>query len=424
MSRTLFILVSLVTLLHASPSSALAVARAEKIGINVRSNWTAETQITTDNIAPYISAISQTRTGYVRLFIPWKFIQPEEKKDSPPAEWNWGKIDLMIEHITAHGMEPLIVLSSQPAWATSAVTNAESDTYLPYKNPWNNFVTAMIQRYGYIQSGRQQVKYWEILNEPDAPGREYTSKQYGEFLKYTYPIIKSLDPQAKILNGGLTQISVREDRADWLKQFLSYNHAEFARYFDYFSIHRYGDANTAGNIVTTTKGIFQETGVTKPIWVTETNIGSNFYKPQIICNPEGEETKYLIFKTLFTNILQAGADKVFLLSAECSSWAGPGIIVRDSSSASSPNLVIIQNALTALTRAVTSFITPSSPAPNLADLTDEGDAQGDQVNQHDADQLKADFGKTGAKDWIKADIHKDGKVDVFDYNVLVGAFGT
>ena len=38
--------------------------------------------------------------------------------------------------------------------------------------------------------------------------------------------------------------------------------------------------------------------------------------------------------------------------------------------------------------------------------------------------VKADFGKTGAKDWIKADIHKDGKVDVFDYNVLVGAFGT
>ena len=39
--------------------------------------------------------------------------------------------------------------------------------------------------------------------------------------------------------------------------------------------------------------------------------------------------------------------------------------------------------------------TTSAPAPNPADLVDTGDTSGDQVNQYDANQLKADFGKTG-----------------------------
>jgi hypothetical protein len=37
--------------------------------------------------------------------------------------------------------------------------------------------------------------------------------------------------------------------------------------------------------------------------------------------------------------------------------------------------------------------------------------------------LIADFGKTGTPGWVPADIDKSGKVDVFDYNILVGNFG-
>lgn len=68
--------------------------------------------------------------------------------------------------------------------------------------------------------------------------------------------------------------------------------------------------------------------------------------------------------------------------------------------------------------------TPTTPpTKNPADLIDTGDSPGDQVNQHDADKLKSDFGKTGTPGWIASDINDDGNVDVFDYNMLVGAFG-
>lgn len=39
------------------------------------------------------------------------------------------------------------------------------------------------------------------------------------------------------------------------------------------------------------------------------------------------------------------------------------------------------------------------------------------------DVLVANFGKTGTPGWIRADFIKNGKVDIFDYNVLVENFG-
>lgn len=44
------------------------------------------------------------------------------------------------------------------------------------------------------------------------------------------------------------------------------------------------------------------------------------------------------------------------------------------------------------------------------------------VGACDYNVLIADFGKTGASGWIPADIIKNGKVDLFDYNILVTNF--
>ena len=70
------------------------------------------------------------------------------------------------------------------------------------------------------------------------------------------------------------------------------------------------------------------------------------------------------------------------------------------------------------------YLSPSgTPTSNPADLTDEDDKPGDQVNEADYNLLLSDFGKTGSPGWIPADINDDGTVDEADYNILVGAFG-
>ncbi len=54
-----------------------------------------------------------------------------------------------------------------------------------------------------------------------------------------------------------------------------------------------------------------------------------------------------------------------------------------------------------------------------SDLNNDG-----KVDIFDYNILISNFGKTGSPGWIPADINKDGKVDIFDYNILVGEFGS
>ena len=53
-----------------------------------------------------------------------------------------------------------------------------------------------------------------------------------------------------------------------------------------------------------------------------------------------------------------------------------------------------------------------------ADLNNDG-----KVNIFDYNILVSNFGKTGTSGFISADINKDGKVDIFDYNILISNFG-
>ena len=55
---------------------------------------------------------------------------------------------------------------------------------------------------------------------------------------------------------------------------------------------------------------------------------------------------------------------------------------------------------------------------NRSDLNNDG-----KVDIFDYNILVSDFGKTGVAGFTKSDINKDGKVDIFDYNILVGDFG-
>jgi len=64
-----------------------------------------------------------------------------------------------------------------------------------------------------------------------------------------------------------------------------------------------------------------------------------------------------------------------------------------------------------------------APTNLPADLTEEDDTPGNQVNKTDYNLLLSDFGKTGSPGFLPADINNDGRVDVFDYNILVGTFG-
>ena len=64
---------------------------------------------------------------------------------------------------------------------------------------------------------------------------------------------------------------------------------------------------------------------------------------------------------------------------------------------------------------------PTSTPPsnvNSSDLNTDG-----KVDIFDYNILIGDFGKTGSNGFIPADIDNNGKVDIFDFNILLGSFG-
>ncbi len=84
------------------------------------------------------------------------------------------------------------------------------------------------------------IKYWQIDNEPDLhPEAEASS--YAELLKISYEAIKSADPDAEVLCGGIGLGSEGYNIGYYQTVFGTYQQ----RYFDIFDFHYYGNAKTA-----------------------------------------------------------------------------------------------------------------------------------------------------------------------------------
>ena len=80
-----------------------------------------------------------------------------------------------------------------------------------------------------------KVKYWEIFNEPNAPGmiepNGMKPEDYVELLKQAYEIFKEIDPEAKVVGPCGTS-----NYHDWTEQVLA---AGGGAYFDILSFHNY-----------------------------------------------------------------------------------------------------------------------------------------------------------------------------------------
>lgn len=160
--------------------------------------------------------------------VSWEDIEPE--RYDPPV-YNWNAIDeSALQEASAHGLELILTVRFTPYWAQKYEgfsCGPIDDTPLPL-NPnetaldaFTQFMQALVERY---RVAPYDIHYWEIGNEQDIdpyavgwlPGHEYaygcwgdvTDPNYGggyyaEMLKHVYPGVKSVDPQAKILVGGL-----------------------------------------------------------------------------------------------------------------------------------------------------------------------------------------------------------------------------
>ena len=146
-------------------------------------------------------------------------------------------------------------------------------------NSWADFVYNTVEQYrpgGTLatQEGWGSgvgVRHWEIWNEPDLTQFwSGTVAEYYRLLEVAYPLIKSADPEATVILGGLAFF----EEPDWLSDLLVQTGGDPAKaYFDVVSFHYYWSIYHGEYWLAQTRATLNANGLSSvPIWITESGV--------------------------------------------------------------------------------------------------------------------------------------------------------
>jgi len=149
-----------------------------------------------------------------------------------------------------------------------------------------------------------QIDAWEVWNEPNTSffwRPAVDAAAYAALLKKTYSAIKSENPRAQVILGGLSPGN-SDGRADGISaaEFLSRIYQSGGgKSFDAVGYHAYGDgvlADWLGDALLGIRYVMDANGdMTKPVWITE--IGCYTYGPGAVS--EAWQTEYLLSARTF-----------------------------------------------------------------------------------------------------------------------------
>lgn len=202
-----------------------------------------------------ILLLQEAGVGWVRVDFLWGDIEPQE------GNFDFAKYDRIVKLLRSKGIQILGILNYSTDWASGCGQwNCAPKDNLVFVN----YTRKVIERY------KGQVKYWELWNEPDSATywkEQDGLKSYCILLKEFYIAAKQIDPDCKILNGGLAN------------GLASINHLYdngAKDYFDILNIHSFQTPLQAGAIKAVANypelayKIMQRNGDgNKKIWITE-----------------------------------------------------------------------------------------------------------------------------------------------------------
>jgi hypothetical protein len=155
----------------------------------------------------------------------WSVIEPAEGA----REWGaMASLEQELISISAHGMHTILIVRGTPSWAQKNMGEHCGPIIEDKLTAFASFLHDAVARYS---QPPYNVKYWEIWNEPDVDPRLvapdspfgcwgdpadtfYGGGYYAEMLKAVYPAIKSADPEAQVLVGGLLLLCDPENPPD------------------------------------------------------------------------------------------------------------------------------------------------------------------------------------------------------------------
>lgn len=223
-NQSLSILLIVVAVTGPLVSPGRAAALVDRFGMNTLSVMSGNAT----QVDAIYAAMQERGVTWIRADLEWSGIE------ATMGNFTWARADIAVDRARSHGINVLATLDYTPAWAR---TNQTSDHYPPDDpNDYAAFARAAVLRY------KDRVHEWEIWNEPNywrfwLPKPDVTA--YTTLLKQAYTAIKSVDPAATVMVGGLTPSSGANRATTFLQSIYDRNGGTSNGLFDAVAWHPY-----------------------------------------------------------------------------------------------------------------------------------------------------------------------------------------
>ncbi len=144
-----------------------------------------------EDLEKAVALMKEVGVGWVRLDFLWEDIEPRQ------GEFRFTKYDYIVDLLSKNGIKILGLLNYAASWASPS--GMWNDPALDNRF-FVEYAQAVVSRY------KDRIKYWEVWNEPDSHiywAKQDGLKSYSLLLKEVYTALKKIDPECKVLNGGL-----------------------------------------------------------------------------------------------------------------------------------------------------------------------------------------------------------------------------
>ncbi|WP_128546985.1 GH39 family glycosyl hydrolase [Larkinella soli] len=134
------------------------------------------------------------------------------KCEKVKGKYDFAWLDAVIPDAASRGVAPWVELSyGNPIYEGGG--EAKLAGHIPTSPEalaaWDNWVRAMVTRY------KNQVPEWEIWNEPDL-NPSHTGTEIGEFYVRTARLVKSIQPDARLIALGMASVN----KLDFVRDFM------------------------------------------------------------------------------------------------------------------------------------------------------------------------------------------------------------
>jgi hypothetical protein len=168
-----------------------------------------------------LDRMGQGQIGTLRITVNWSAIDP----GPAPGDYDWSSVDGAVAGAARNGIEVLPFLYGTPDWVAQGLDGqACSDcvTFAPTSDAalaaWRTFVDDAVARYG---PGGQfwaenpglaplPIDAWQVWNEQNSPTFYRPGpnpKAYAKLLDVTANAIRSRDPSAEVILGGMAGLT-------------------------------------------------------------------------------------------------------------------------------------------------------------------------------------------------------------------------